>query len=286
MHLWTRGKTCFKNRVQFIYNSLRRTRIGRAVVNICIARERSYRERVKEIESRLARELKGLDGTYLVRSGLFEGMRYPSYCFVWSEFIPKILGSYELEITTELERLCKQTAGNIIFVDVGAAEGHYAVGLPYRYPNAMSYAFEIQEEAHQVIRNLAIANGVESRVEIQREFSSETTLVCHEGDFVLFLVDIEGEEEKLCSIHFFKKNATATVIVEIHESVSPGLFDRIAARAKATHSPKVVFQNQSKYRIAMGLLDLDRFSADCVTDEKRPSRGNFWAIFSPRRDST
>ena len=68
-----------------------------------------------------------------VAAGPFAGMRYaglPS----GSTAGPKLLGSYESEIAAWIEGLCGARLDTI--VDVGCAEGYYAVGMAMRCPAA------------------------------------------------------------------------------------------------------------------------------------------------------
>ena len=69
----------------------------------------------------------------LVHAGPFAGMRYVDRS-VGSCFIPKLLGTYERELAPKIERICRRQPG--LVVDVGAAEGYYAVGLAMRIPEA------------------------------------------------------------------------------------------------------------------------------------------------------
>lgn len=69
-----------------------------------------------------------------VRRGPFAGLRYPSHDAVGSSLWPKLLGSYEAELAPTFEALCATPYRTV--VDVGAAEGYYAVGLGLRLGEA------------------------------------------------------------------------------------------------------------------------------------------------------
>src|ERR1700722_2566319 len=73
-----------------------------------------------------------------VRTGPFAGMRYGSVS-VGSAYIPKLLGIYERELSSFIEAACLKRPD--LIVDVGAAEGYYAVGLAVRNPTAKVIAF-------------------------------------------------------------------------------------------------------------------------------------------------
>ncbi|MBP0574360.1 50S ribosomal protein L11 methyltransferase, partial [Mycobacterium tuberculosis] len=53
-----------------------------------------------------------------------------------------------------------------LFVDVGCAEGFYAVGMALRLPSLMVRAFDIDAAAQQMAKGLAQLNGVADRVQV------------------------------------------------------------------------------------------------------------------------
>ena len=109
----------------------------------------------------------------VVRHGVFKGMRYPEARSSGSALYPKLLGSYERELEPILETICQRPYGQV--VDVGCAEGYYAVGLAMRMPSARVYAYDTNAEAIRLCRQLAQANNVENRV-ITGAFCDRETL--------------------------------------------------------------------------------------------------------------
>ncbi len=90
--------------------------------------------------------------------GPFAGMRYITDS-VGSALVPKLLGIYERELNECIEQAC--TRQFPLIIDVGAAEGYYAVGLARRNPNARVIAFEMEEKGRATLRIMAELNGVE-----------------------------------------------------------------------------------------------------------------------------
>src|SRR5207249_10415948 len=97
-----------------------------------------------------------------ILAGPFAGMKYVSTS-VGSVYEPKLMGTYELELHPIIEQLCKQQFSRII--DVGAAEGYYAVGMAMRSPRSEVIAFETTTEGQALIAQLAALNEVAARVE-------------------------------------------------------------------------------------------------------------------------
>lgn len=95
---------------------------------------------------------------YVVRNGPFKGMQYPDKKAFCSTFFPKIIGSYEKEISEAITYATSQPYSAI--VDVGCAEGYYAVGLGMR-TTAKVFAFDTNPVALDACREMGRINGVE-----------------------------------------------------------------------------------------------------------------------------
>lgn len=86
--------------------------------------ERASLER--KIVSALTPELK-------VIKGPFEGMKYPSLRAAGSALVPKLIGTYEIELTPYIMKIIEKNYS--IILNIGSAEGYYAVGLALRSPS-------------------------------------------------------------------------------------------------------------------------------------------------------
>src|SRR5215208_3855790 len=80
----------------------------------------------RHVRNRIFCRLLGVDTDLKVLSGIFAGMRYVRDA-VGGQLYPKLLGTYELELVPVIQALNRKRVARI--VDVGAAEGYYAVGL-------------------------------------------------------------------------------------------------------------------------------------------------------------
>ena len=94
--------------------------------------------------------------TDVVLGGPFAGMRFETA--TEGNLAAKLLGSYEGELQPFVEKYLR--AGFDRLIDIGCAEGYYAVGFALRSPNTMVDAFDMAEEAQTVCRNHAQLNGV------------------------------------------------------------------------------------------------------------------------------
>src|SRR5215471_7495102 len=177
----------------------------------------------------LTREIRGRDESLrklgrelfpqlIVSGGPFKGMRYPSAQSYGSALLPKLLGSYESELHRDLETvLCNEYAS---IINIGCAEGYYAVGLGLRCPKAEIYAFDIDADARRICVELGKLNGVEERLHIG-EFCDQATLRSLPlGDRALIISDCEGYEEVLFTNEMASVLARHDLIVETHDFIN------------------------------------------------------------------
>ncbi len=144
--------------------------------------------------------------------------------------MPKLLGTYEVEIHAEVEKAARQNWHQI--VNIGAAEGYYAVGFAMKCPRARITAFETNLKAHGLIRDLAAMNSVE--VEVCGTCGpGELARVLQAGGATLVVCDVEGAEMELLDPGLIKCLRSASLLVEVHEGLIPGIG---AALSKSSYS--------------------------------------------------
>src|SRR4051794_1854353 len=90
-----------------------------------------------------------------VRAGVFAGMKYVNASY-GSCYIPKLLGIYERELNEAIETASAAAPDTV--VDIGAAEGYYAIGLCRRLPAAKIVAYEMSESARRLLAEMAALN--------------------------------------------------------------------------------------------------------------------------------
>jgi hypothetical protein len=170
----------------------------------------------------------------VVRHGVFQGMRYPHRQSVGSRLVPKLLGSYEREIHPLIERLCAVPYTDV--VDVGCAEGYYAVGLALRLPSARVVAFDVDPQARELCSSMAAINGVADRVTV-REICDEATLCSLQfRGRALIVADCEGYERELFTPRSVTALARHDVLVEVHDFVDIGISGYLRDVFAATHT--------------------------------------------------
>jgi len=150
----------------------------------------------------------------------------------WEEHIgPHLLGTYEMELHPWWEQVFAKPFDTII--DVGANFGYYAVGLALQFPKAMAIAFDTDWWARDAIQEMATANGVRNLS--VNGYCSPAWLKENLKGKTFIISDCEGYEgDLLCTLEIAAM-ASATLLIELHEDLAPGVTSRIESRFAATH---------------------------------------------------
>jgi hypothetical protein len=172
--------------------------------------------------------------------------------FSWKQWDPhfslplaKFLGSYELEIQPLVDQLVQMSFAHV--VDIGAAEGYYAIGFALRCPETKVIAYEQLSGGREMILQLAEANDVAARVDIRGRCEIEDLNGALAGvGRCLVVVDIEGYEAVLLDPSVVPGLRQAHVIVEAHDCYAPGVTRSIQERFHATHEIEVI-QSRSRH---------------------------------------
>jgi hypothetical protein len=180
----------------------------------------------------------------IVRHGPFKGMRYIRESF-GSLLLPKILGSYEEPIHEWIEEAIVKKYDTVI--DVGCAEGYYAVGLALALPNSNIFARDIDEKAQELIKKLAEINNVENILVGGELTHREISRLPNNS---LLMCDIEGAEVELLDPSKAPKLRNVDIIVEAHDLLRPNTTEVLIERFSDTHRIKIVVdypKNYSRY---------------------------------------
>ncbi len=171
----------------------------------------------------------------VVAEGPFAGMVYGKDIAEGCT-VPKLLGCYEQELHPALNRAIETDYGAIL--NIGCAEGYYAVGLARVLPTARVFAWDIDPSAREKTVRNASANGVADRIMVEGAFDAAQFDV-FDGQRALVICDIEGAEFDLLDPARTPALAGFDLIVELHpnEERSVGEF---TARFEATHDMEIV----------------------------------------------
>ena len=179
------------------------------------------------------------DGGTVVRNGPFMGMDFLANSAEGCH-IAKLIGSYEQPLHEFIEKAISNNYSAIL--NIGCAEGYYAVGMARRMPNTQIMAFDLNAKAQEICNALAQKNGVSDRVKVGNLFKPED-FASYANQRVLVLCDIEGAERELLNPVASPALAGMDLIVESHECLMPGVTKTLIDRFKGTHQISLVQDN-------------------------------------------
>ena len=152
-----------------------------------------------------------------VAYGPFKGLKLPGQMW-WgtADRAGMLFGLYEQDIQNSLGTI---PGTHKTFVNLGAADGYYGVGVLINGLFEESHCFEMSEAGRNVIRRVAEQNGMSDRVSIhgiaERDFAKY--LPADRLSTSVLLVDIEGGEFDLFDRRMLEVFKGSILILELHE---------------------------------------------------------------------
>jgi hypothetical protein len=169
-----------------------------------------------------------------ILTGPFQGMLYLDET-VWGPIMPKWAGSYEMELQDIIARIGQLGYDQI--VNIGCAEGYYAVGLALLDRRCEVLAFDPDPFARGQLRRLAGLNLVSDRIRIFSQCTHFRLSRLLKGKTLVFC-DIEGQECVLLDPARVSGLRSADLLIEVHEKTAgPEKAERrLAERFTDTHT--------------------------------------------------
>lgn len=201
-----------------------------------------------------------------VAAGPFEGMMLPEQTsWLDGDVAPKLLGIYESELHELMLKIRASDYATII--NIGCAEGYYAVGLARLIPRATIYAFDANEQAQSVCRTAASVNGVADRIVVRGLCDSATLAsVLTAAGRAFLLLDCEGGELQLLDPATTPGLRSEDFAVECHDFYNRSISATIVSRFTPTHNVGVIKEgarNPNASPLLTSLSSLDRWLAVC-----------------------
>lgn len=213
-----------------------------------------------------------------VLGGPFAGMSFVSQVAEGCA-VPKLLGCYEQELHPYVEQAIERGYAQVL--NIGVAEGYYAVGLARRMPSARIFAFDIDENAQRTCAEVARANGVSERVQIGGLFRGQDFARFVDAS-TLLVCDIEGAERELLDPEAYPALRALDIIVELHDCLVPGLSQLIVQRFRETHEITLLKQAGRSQPLPPLFDDLSHLDQLLAVWEWR-SGPTPWAVMRARR---
>jgi precorrin-6B methylase 2 len=234
---------------------------------------RAYHRAFADIEEKV-RRLVYSDGQIVVRSGPFEGMKLADVRW-WGCAVPCWLGVYEEELHDIIEQIVSNAYTDII--DVGCADGYYAVGLALRMPKSNVWAYDTDFAARMNTRKNQKLNKCGSNLYVDGKLNPKRPPPM--GERVAVICDIEGGEYELLNPSSTNWLAKADILVELHskgESITERI-ELMRGRFGSTHTiMQIVEQKRDIAKIAryLGINSCEDILAEAVNEHR--SEQQFW----------
>jgi hypothetical protein len=197
---------------------------------------------------------------------------------VSGDLVAKLLGTYERELVPSFEEWI--AARPRVVVDVGAAEGYYAVALAHAIPGAQVHAFDIDPAARRRCAELAEHNGVADRVLVREECTPEL-LGELPVDGVVVLSDCEGCERALLDPARQPLLKGWPIVVELHDFIDPSISSTLRERFAASHDIELITERPVSELRPPELAQLNDAQRAALLGENRPTVMS-WFHLRPR----
>ncbi|HMJ95316.1 MAG TPA: class I SAM-dependent methyltransferase [Thermoleophilaceae bacterium] len=218
-----------------------------------------------------------------VRGGPFAGLEYDPSAVGFAEvLVAKLIGAYERELHPAI-RAIQADEGIDTVVNIGCAEGYYAVGLARSVPRLRVHAYDLSPIMQRLCRRMAVRNGVAERIAVRSRCDLDE-LRALAGPRALILADCEGCELELLRPDAVPGLCEATVLVELHDFEDPDTTSTILQRFEATHSAEVITAEPRfivEHPEPGELRGISPLEHELALLEFRPNQMR-WAVLRPR----
>jgi len=268
-------------------------RLGYHLLKYCLHDRRmdlgskGARRRLKKIydlvethrRAELGRDLATLK-KFTVQNGFFTGLAVPPKTSWGDDIMPKILGTYEEELFPVFETLKDRSFAALI--NIGCADGFFAVGLAQRLEFEKVFAIDISSDALEICKENRAANGVTTPFDYMLSIDQPDLerLLADQPDS-LVLCDCEGFELELFDGIDSKSIERAVFIIECHDFVDQSITERIQTALRPTHDLTLIEEggrNPNAFTELKSLSNSDRWQA---MNELRPETMH-WIIAKPK----
>jgi predicted RNA methylase len=232
---------------------------------------------IDEINELIVRECAGA-----VVAGPFAGMRYIAEANS-SALAPKLLGTYEKELHETMRAVISRPYDLVL--DVGCAEGYYAVGLALRMPSVTVNAYDIDPAALRNLQTLTALNNVSDRV-INSGLCSPGEFDRHGNLRCLVICDIEGAERDLLDPAAASALRGFDIVVEIHDGPErTDIHDLLQQRFAPTHRLSFVPYEERTAADGAQIKSLSRAKSRQLAVEEFRTYGIEWGVFEAMEPS-
>lgn len=216
-----------------------------------------------------------------VQTGSFrDQVLIPRYMWGDGDTAAKLLGVYEDELHEFIEQAICGMPDTVI--NIGCAEGYYAVGMAKRLADVPVTAVDVDSRAAAIVRDTARANTIVN-IETETHYVNADWIQakCEPFNRPLLILDCEGAEIDLLDPAIATVLTRCTMLIECHDCVIPGITAELISRFETTHDIQQVTQRAKdpyQFEFLACLSDCDKWT---LVHEGRPSTMH-WLYLSPK----
>ena len=211
--------------------------------------------------------------------GPFKGVKINNHSD-WSgtkDIGPKIFGLYENQILEWIQRKKFD-----LLIDIGAADGYYALGILSSKIASRAVTFEISINDREITKASAIINNVDDKISIKGEATTseiiEVLKSCSNG---LIIMDIEGGEYNLITSELLKAAKNSCLIIELHEVVNKDIQVNLLNLCKQFHQFEELTSLERNFPRDKFIEKLTDNERSLLLSEGRPYAMS-WVVLSPK----
>lgn len=171
-----------------------------------------------------------------VLRGPFKGLRYSERIAQERNQVHRLVGSYENELYDWCEEIIARQYP--LLLDIGTADGFYAVGFAQRMPKTEVIGFDTDRWARAATKELVAENGVKN-VNVFSMCSPDWLHRNLKPDTLIFS-DCEGYEMVLFDPNLLPSLYDCDMVIELHERPAPGVEKVVRKRFANSHDIRVV----------------------------------------------
>ncbi len=219
--IWIFSKVFFKP-FAIIYNNMYDFRSD-------FYREKKLSDSSKEMIQKIKDDLVCLNGP-------FSGMYFCEPESRCSTFIPKLLGCYEKELTKVINKSKKKKYTSV--VNIGCAEGYYAVGFARLLKNTRIFAFDIDKRSRYLCQKMSKKNNV--LIDIGGFCDRQKLINLPLGLKALIFMDCEGYENVLVDKKLAKQFLNHDFLIESHDLYQTSTTKNLLKAFSSTHEVTII----------------------------------------------
>jgi len=221
----------------------------------------------------------------LIKDGIFKGIKYPKLISSGSAIYPKLLGSYECELTKVFEQFFSEPLTTII--DIGCAEGYYLVGFAKKKASLKMIGVDISEMALSQTKQMLIENQIDlSRISLYKAFNINL-IPTGINDRVLIICDCEGYEDEIFKDDLSSAFNNCILLIECHDFIIPNITERLAKALTLTHQIEIIQTVSESTKLNFIPTEMSQLSFNdklSLLNEGRPTSMN-WIYANPHNNN-